>query len=194
MSERLDPMYEAEIRERIDRLDDDRVLGDSTWLASSVGPKSVLPPEQSHVVEDVLETKSAVIRGSVGVFASKQYAEFTAHARDDVPALLDEVNRLRADLATAKDRLDHLERITLPDLRREIEWHQAGKKRWRDRAKKAEASLADAAVSDSTAGDEQAGTCRCGSQMRCPRGHCSRHDLCQDCGNCCSCQCAGGDR
>ncbi|MEU0659559.1 hypothetical protein [Streptomyces lavendulocolor] len=72
--------------------------------------------------------------------------------------LLSEVDRLRADLATAKDRLDHLERIALPDLRREIEWHQAGKKRWRDRAKKAETSLADAAVSGSTAGDEQAVT------------------------------------
>lgn len=54
--------------------------------------------------------------------------------------------------------------------------------------------LADAAVSGSTAGDEQPETCTCGPQMRCPNGHCSRHDMCQDCGNCCSCQCAGGAR
>jgi hypothetical protein len=37
---------------------------------------------------------------------------------------------------------------------------------------------------------EQAG-CACGPQMRCPNGHCSRHYMCQDCGNCCSCRCAG---
>jgi hypothetical protein len=54
--------------------------------------------------------------------------------------------------------------------------------------------MAEAAVSGSTAGDEQAEPCRCGPQMRCPNGHCSRHYMCQDCGNCCSCQCAGGDR
>jgi chorismate mutase len=34
--------------------------------------------------------------------------------------------------------------------------------------------------------------CSCGPQMRCPQGHCSRHYMCQDCGNCCSCRCAGG--
>ncbi|MFE0039372.1 hypothetical protein [Streptomyces sp. NPDC059015] len=99
MAERLDPDYETEIRDRIDRLDDDRVLTGSAWLASTVGPKSVFPPEQSHVVEDLLETEHASIRGSVGVFASKQYAEFTAHARDDIPALLDEIDRLRANAA-----------------------------------------------------------------------------------------------
>jgi hypothetical protein len=37
--------------------------------------------------------------------------------------------------------------------------------------------------------------CSCGPQMRCPKGHCSRHYMCQDCGNCCSCscRCAGGE-
>lgn len=49
------------------------------------------------------------------------------------------------DLAAERDRLkaelDHLHRITLPDLRRETEWHRAGKKRWRDRAMSAEPRL-----------------------------------------------------
>lgn len=46
------------------------------------------------------------------------------------------------------------------------------------------------------AGDKQPETedCQCGPQMRCPNGHCSRHYMCQDCGNCCSCECAGGAR
>ncbi|MCI4143017.1 hypothetical protein [Streptomyces sp. MMS20-AI2-20] len=35
--------------------------------------------------------------------------------------------------------------------------------------------------------------CGCGPQMRCPYGHCSRHYMCQDCGNCCSCRCSGED-
>lgn len=95
----LTPEYEAEIRERIAQLDDDRTLSLGTWLASSVSSKSVLPPEQSHVVEDVLETKHSVIRASVGVFGDKRHAEFTAHARDDIPALLDELDRLRKQVA-----------------------------------------------------------------------------------------------
>ncbi|MGY0062754.1 hypothetical protein ACWY4P_40515 [Streptomyces sp. LZ34] len=93
----LSPEREAEIRKRIDRLNDDRVMTGSTWLASPVGPKSVFPPEQSHVVEDVLETKHSVIRGSVGVFGDKQRAEFTAHAPGDIAALLTELNRVRAE-------------------------------------------------------------------------------------------------
>ncbi|WP_211832861.1 hypothetical protein [Streptomyces asiaticus] len=91
------PERETEIRKRIDRLNGDRVMTGSTWRASSVGPKSVFPPEQSHVVEDVLETKHSVIRGSVGVFGDKQHAEFTAHAPDDIAALLAELNRIRAE-------------------------------------------------------------------------------------------------
>jgi hypothetical protein len=106
MSEPLAPDYEAEIRDRIDRLDSDQILTGSMWQASSVGTKSVLPPEQSNVVEDVLETGHAVIPGSVGVFASKLYAEFTAHARDDIPALLAELDRVRAERDQYATQLD----------------------------------------------------------------------------------------
>lgn len=96
--------YEAEIRDRIARLDDDRIFDGGTWLASSVNADSVLPSEHTNVVEDVLQTKTAVIRGSVGVFTNKQYAEFTAHARDDISALLAEIDRLRGELADARQR------------------------------------------------------------------------------------------
>lgn len=104
----LSPEHEAEIRERIDRLNDDRVLTGSTWLASSVGSKSVFPPEQSHVVEDVAETTHSVIRGSVGVFGNKQHAEFTAQAPDDIAALLDEIDRLRAERQETNSKLVEL--------------------------------------------------------------------------------------
>lgn len=106
----LSPEREAEIRERIDRVNGDRVMTGSTWLASPVGPKSVFPPEQSHVVEDVLETKHAVIRGSVGVFGDKQHAEFTAHAPDDIAALLDELVRVRAERDELKKRAAELQK------------------------------------------------------------------------------------
>lgn len=105
MTAPLPPQREAEIRDRIDRLDDDRTFAAATWLASSISAKSVLPPEQTHVVEDVLETKHSVIRASVGVFGDKLHAEFAAHARDDVPALLDEIDRLRGALKDAADQV-----------------------------------------------------------------------------------------
>jgi hypothetical protein len=56
-------------------------------------------------------------------------------------ALLAEVERLKAALASAREDAAFLERNTLPELRRTVEHHQAGKKRWRDRAEKAEARL-----------------------------------------------------
>jgi hypothetical protein len=68
-------------------------------------------------------------------------AEFIAHAATDVPALLAEVQRLKAELASAREDTAFLERNTLPELRRTVEHHQAGKQRWRERAQKAEAGL-----------------------------------------------------
>lgn len=120
MSEPLSPEYEAEIRDRVDRLDDNRTFPTATWLASSVSEKSVFPPEQSHVVEDVVQTASFVTRASVGVFGDKQHAEFTAHARDDVPALLAEIDRLRTDLAKSPDEEYLGELAHLRDLLRAV--------------------------------------------------------------------------
>jgi hypothetical protein len=49
-----------------------------------------------------------------------------------------ELTRLRRELDSYKDELDSLHRNTLPELRREIQHHQDGKKRWRVRAESAE--------------------------------------------------------
>ena len=69
-------------------------------------------------------------------------AAFVAAARTDVPALLAEVRRLRAELDRRTEGLAFLERNTLPELRRDVEHHQAGKQRWRERAERAEARVA----------------------------------------------------
>lgn len=45
--------------------------------------------------------------------------------------------------STAAEDLDFLHRVTLPDLRREVEHHKDGKARWRARAEKAEARVAE---------------------------------------------------
>ncbi|MFJ4974148.1 hypothetical protein ACIP6X_02155 [Streptomyces coeruleorubidus] len=69
--------------------------------------------------------------------------EFIAHAREDVPALLVEVERLKTQLAQAREDAAFMERNTLPELRRNVEHHQAGKQRWRERAEKAEARVTE---------------------------------------------------
>ncbi|MEU1433996.1 hypothetical protein ABZ438_07845 [Streptomyces sp. NPDC005786] len=48
--------------------------------------------------------------------------------------------------------------------------------------------LADEAQQPET---EAARGCGCGTYMRCPNGHCTRHYTCQDCGRCCTCGCSG---
>jgi len=52
-----------------------------------------------------------------------------------------ETERLKAELASAREDTTFMERNTLPDLRREIEHHKAGKQRWRERAETAETRL-----------------------------------------------------
>jgi uncharacterized coiled-coil DUF342 family protein len=66
----------------------------------------------------------------------------------DASALLAELAAVRAERDEAQRKLDartedvaFLERATLPDLHRQIQHHQDGKKRWRDRAEKAEAEV-----------------------------------------------------
>lgn len=58
-------------------------------------------------------------------------------------ALLDEIRRARAELDRRTEDLAFLERATLPELRRDVEHHQAGKQRWRERAERAEAALTE---------------------------------------------------
>jgi septation ring formation regulator EzrA len=52
-----------------------------------------------------------------------------------------QVKQLEAELDRRTEDLAFLERATLPDLRREIEHHKAGKQRWRERAETAETRL-----------------------------------------------------
>jgi len=61
-------------------------------------------------------------------------AAFLAEGAGDEGGL----ERLRKELAAYKDELDSLQRNTLPQLRREIQHHQDGKRRWRVRAETAE--------------------------------------------------------
>ncbi len=49
-----------------------------------------------------------------------------------------EIQRLKGELERRTEDLAFLERTTLPELRRTIQHHEDGKKRWRDRAEKAE--------------------------------------------------------
>lgn len=55
--------------------------------------------------------------------------------------LLAELERTRAELAARREDIAFLERNTLPELRRNVEHHKAGKQRWRTRAEKAEARV-----------------------------------------------------
>lgn len=62
----------------------------------------------------------------------KDFVYLAVQAPTVVLALLDDLDRRTEDVA-------FLERNTMPELRREIQHHQDGKQRWRDRAEKAEA-------------------------------------------------------
>lgn len=60
---------------------------------------------------------------------------------DHAEALVAEVRRLRDELDRRTEDLAFLERTTLPETRRDIQHHQDGKQRWRERAERAEAAL-----------------------------------------------------
>lgn len=63
----------------------------------------------------------------------------SARAKESMLLLVAEVERLRAELIAATEDAAFMHRITIPDLRRNVTHHEDGKKRWRDRAEKAEA-------------------------------------------------------
>lgn len=54
-------------------------------------------------------------------------------------AFIAEVQRLAGELAERTEELAFLHRSTLPDLRTSVDYHMAGKERWRNRALEAEA-------------------------------------------------------
>jgi hypothetical protein len=64
----------------------------------------------------------------------------------DTTETADEIRRLTAELERAREDLAFMGRNTLPELRREAEYQQEGKRRWRGRAKKAEARVAELAA------------------------------------------------
>lgn len=103
-ADRLTPQREAEYREAVAALDADRTLSLGTWTASPISGRSVVPPEQSFVVEDVLHTESAVFRCSVAVFGDERHARFTALARTAVSELLAELAAVRAERDEARAR------------------------------------------------------------------------------------------
>jgi hypothetical protein len=131
---RLTPKREAEIAER------ESAAYPGPWRRSD-GEGSL---ERYVLSEDDIFAVSFGYRGN----NTQAEADFIAHARADVPALLAELAAVRkerdeaqAELSRRTEDLAFLERATLPDLRREVEHHQAGKRRWRDRAERAEARL-----------------------------------------------------
>lgn len=71
----------------------------------------------------------------------------------------------------AAEQLDFLHRVTLPDLRREVQHHQDGKARWRERAETAEARVAELEAELAVANgvlDDAAQARRDGTACPCP--------------------------
>lgn len=62
--------------------------------------------------------------------------------KNDVHDLAAEVDRLRTLLASREDDLRFLRDTAIPELRRAVQGHLDGKKRWRERAETAEARVA----------------------------------------------------
>ncbi|WP_407563383.1 hypothetical protein [Streptomyces sp. 184] len=110
----------AEIAARAEVVEKTRLTPDSSWEASPFGDNSA-PPPMLYVVEDVARLNKATVRGSVGAFGDERHAEFAAHARDDIPALLAEVTRLRSEAAASRaavldEAADAVARFTGNDL------------------------------------------------------------------------------
>ncbi|MFJ7176469.1 hypothetical protein ACIQXA_08675 [Streptomyces massasporeus] len=97
------------------------------------GARPVPVGDQPHPLDDA---RLAEIREHIAT--ARNWSLGNLAARD----LLAEVERLKAELASAREDAAFTERNTLPELRRTVEHHEAGKQRWRDRAEKAEARIA----------------------------------------------------
>lgn len=100
MSERLSPQREAEIRDRIPAVYDGP--WDYEWDDSEGARYS------GWVISYPTDNPLAGLVAEVPDYG-EQIAEFIAHARTDVPALLAEVERQRAELATVRAERDEAE-------------------------------------------------------------------------------------
>lgn len=73
-----------------------------------------------------------------GVLAAARVHDSLADLVAEMAAVRKERDEAQAQLERRTEDLAFLERATLPEMRRTIQRHEDGKKRWRDRAQKAE--------------------------------------------------------
>jgi hypothetical protein len=128
MTDRLSPQREAEIAEQMKQ-----ALSDAGAFCGECGFE---PGDRG--CDDCEWCYRRYVEGLMPLLRATVDAELAA-----VRAERDEAQR-KLDART--EDVAFLERATLPELRREIQHHQDGKKRWRDRAEKAEARLNAAAL------------------------------------------------
>lgn len=150
MSDRLTPEREAEIR--------DHLAGTDNHTLGNLAARDLLAELDAVRAErdafcDRVDTLTAVAKGNKRhvqeMFLELQKAQAevaqwqSTFGADALPGALERLRKAETERDRYKDHLDHLERTTLPDLHRQTEWHQGGKKRWRARAEKAEARVAE---------------------------------------------------
>lgn len=154
---RLTPEREAEIRERAPK----RTAEFTEWLNrfSPMPGGDAADHAETVLEEDVpaLLGELDAVRGERDRYRTAYHsASFRAEARGEgIVRIVGEresyqgwlkqeqecTQRLRAELDARNEDLAFLERNTLPELRRTIQHHEDGKKRWRKRAEKAEAHV-----------------------------------------------------
>jgi hypothetical protein len=123
MTDRLSPQREAEIAEQMKQ-----ALSDAGAFCGECGFE---PGDRG--CDDCEWCYRRYVEGLMPLLRATVDAELAA-----VRAERDEAQR-KLDART--EDVAFLERNTLPDLHRQIQHHQDGKKRWRDRAEKAEAEV-----------------------------------------------------
>ena len=102
-------------------------------LADAVAEMGALPMPVGPVASRLSPQREAEI-------VAARYTDRSLAAADvAIDDLRAELAAVRAELAARTEDVAFLERATLPELRRTVEHHQAGKQRWRERAVKAEA-------------------------------------------------------
>lgn len=105
--------------------------------------------EREAEIRERVATRGAELTAWMNAHSPTPGQEVIGHAEsvleEDVPELLAELAAVRKERDEAKAALERrtedlafLERATLPELRRTIQHHEDGKKRWRDRAEMAE--------------------------------------------------------
>lgn len=90
---------------------------------------------------EVALVRLAQYGGRTSTWSTATYNDGTEKGLHEIAlALAAEVDRLRTELAGREDHVQFLRKTAIPELRRKWQSEKDGKKRWRDRAKAAEAS------------------------------------------------------